>query len=251
MRFSHSLPAKRAAAVVLLTVFAFCVFAQLLAAKEPATISGQAALQKLQDGNRRFVDGKKTFVDVSAARREETAKNGQHPFATVVSCSDSRLPVEIIFDQGIGDLFVIRVAGNVCNVDEIGSAEYVAEHFETPVLVVLGHSKCGAVTAVVEGAELHGNLSALVHGITPAVEKAKKSQPDAKGDALVAAAIEANVWQSVEDLLTKSPILAKCVRDGKLKVVGALYDIESGRVRWMGEHPGQARLLETAANDSH
>ena len=236
----------RACQILSWAVFALIFFTNPLLAKETPTISAETALHKLEDGNRRFVEGKNTFPDIGSERRRETSQDGQHPFATVISCSDSRLPVEITFDQGIGDIFVVRVAGNVCNVDEIGSAEYGADHLGTPVLVVLGHSKCGAVTAVVDGDELHGSIPALVHGIVPAVEKAKKAHPDAKGDALVSAAIEANVWQSIEDLFKKSPLLLKRVQDGKLKIVGANYDIESGKVKWLGEHPQQARLLESA-----
>jgi carbonic anhydrase len=124
-----------------------------------------------------------------------------------------------------------------------GTAEYGTDHLGTPVLVVLGYTKCGAVTAVVEGDKLPGSIPALGHGIIPAVEKAKKSHPEAKGDALVAAAIEANVWQSIEDLLQKSPLVQIRVHEGKLKIVGALYDVETGQVKWLGEHPEQARLM--------
>ena len=231
--------------VFLQTAFALLLAAESSFAKETPTISAEAALHKLEDGNHRFVEGKNTFPDLSSERRKETSQQGQHPFATVISCSDSRLPVEIVFDQGIGDIFVVRVAGNVCNVDEIGSAEYGTDHLETPVLIVLGHTKCGAVKAAVEGGELPSNISSLVHGIVPAVEKARKAHPDAKGDSLVAAVIEANVWQSINAVLTKSPIVAQRVQDGKLKIVGAIYDIESGQIKWLGEHPEQARLLKT------
>jgi carbonic anhydrase len=227
------------------------MLASFAAASETATIGSDDALRKLEEGNKRYLDGKNTFFHIGADRRGETAKDGQHPFATVVSCSDSRLPVEILFDQGIGDVFVIRVAGNVCNVDEVGSAEYGADHLGTPVLVVLGHTKCGAVTAVAKGAELHGNIHALVHGIFPAVEQAKKDNPQAEGDALVAASIKANVWQSIEDLLTKSPLILKRVQDGKLKIVGAIYNIENGSVEWLGEHPQMIRWIDTKEVKSH
>jgi carbonic anhydrase len=232
-------------------LMAFVILSVARASTETSTITSEQALQKLVEGNTRFVDGKSTYSNVSAERRADTAKNGQHPFASVVSCSDSRVPVELLLDQGIGDVFVIRVAGNVCNVDETGSVEYGVDHLGTPVLVVLGHTKCGAVTAVCEGAELHGNIPALVHGIIPAVETAKKSHPDAKGDALVAAAIEANVWQSINDLLKKSPAVLKRVQEGKLKIVGAVYNLEDGHVNWLGEHPEQALLLKTNGNDSN
>ena len=249
MNSSTNLKSMREYKFLLWITLIFCIPFWSLAAKETPTVSSAEALHKLEDGNRRFVKGKNTFPDVGVERRGETAKNGQQPFATVISCSDSRLPVEIVFDQGIGDIFVIRVAGNVCNVDEIGSAEYGTDHLGTPVLVVLGHTKCGAVSAVVKGAELHGNLPALLHGIIPAVEKAKNNHPDAKDDALVAAAIEANVWQSIEDLFKKSSLIMKQVQAGKLKIVGAIYDIEDGHVKWLGEHPEQAQWIKTKGND--
>ncbi|MFP5212513.1 MAG: carbonic anhydrase, partial [Acidobacteriota bacterium] len=169
------------------------------------------------------------------------ASEGQHPFVTILSCSDSRVPLEIIFDRGIGDLFIIRVAGNVTDVDEAGSIEYGVDHLGTPLLVVLGHTKCGAVTAVAQGAEVHGNIAPLVENIKPAVAKAKAK--GATGDALVAEAIQNNVYQSIEDLLKSSEAVRMRVRDGKLQIVGAMYDISTGAVTWMGEHPEQKQLL--------
>ena len=253
--FRYAKSAMKAASAfgMLFSLFAGMVFfgsMPAMAADSAAGMKPEAAIQRLKDGNERFSTGKCEHPDITAERREDTAKNGQHPFATVISCSDSRVPVEILFDQGIGDLFVIRVAGNVCNVDEIGSAEYGTDHLAAPVLVVLGHAHCGAVTAVAQGAELHGNIPALVHNIYPAVETAKKTHPGVEGDALVAAAIEANVWQSIEDLLKKSPAGRERVQAGKLKIVGAVYDIEEGRVKWLGENPDQERLLNDAKNAS-
>ena len=126
---------------------------------------------------------------------KETA-SGQHPIAVVIGCSDSRVPPEIVFDQGIGDVFVVRVAGNVCDAHEIGSAEYALEHLGVPLLVVLGHTSCGAVTAAVVGGEVPGNVRSLLESIQPAVVKAQHEHPDLRGKDLVAAAIEANVWNS-------------------------------------------------------
>lgn len=251
MNFSTNLKPLRVCELLPLIALTLLLPFSAFAETETPAITSAEAMQKLENGNQRFLEGKKVSLDIDEARRKETAQKGQHPFATVITCSDSRLPVEIIFGQGIGDIFVIRVAGNVCNVDEAASAEYAADHLGTPVLVVLGHSKCGAVTAVAKGADLHGNLPALVRGIFPAVETAKKTHPGAEGDALVTAAIEANVWQSIEDLLKKSPIVAKRVRDEKLKIVGAVYDIEDGRVHWLGEHPNQAGLISSEANETH
>ncbi len=205
------------------------------------------AIAWLKEGNQRFVTGKAIHPHATAERRMETAKDGQHPYATLLSCADSRVPLEVIFDEGIGDLFVVRVAGNVCNVDEAGTIEYGTDHLGTPVIVVLGHTLCGAVTAVVTGAQLHGNVSQLVSGIKPAVQKAQVEHPDLHGKDLVPAAIEANVWQAIADLLKRSEMTRNRVKEGKLKIVGALYDIESGKVKWLGTHPDQEKFLNLPA----
>ena len=160
-----------------------------------------------------------------------------------MTCSDSRVPVEVIFDQGICDVFVIRVAGNVSDVDEIGSIEYGVSHLKTPLMVVLGHVNCGAVTAVVTDAELHGSIPLLVDNIKPAVVKALQNNPGVTGSALVPAAIKENVWQSIDDLFKGSPAVRERVKNGTLKVIGAVYDINIGGVEWMGSHPDQERLL--------
>ncbi|MCA9730151.1 MAG: carbonic anhydrase, partial [Candidatus Eisenbacteria bacterium] len=134
------------------------------------------ALEALKAGNDRFVTGTSLFPHLDRKRRYETAK-GQTPFVTVIGCSDSRVPIEALFDQGIGDVFVIRVAGNVCDTDEIGSIEYGVDHLGTPLMVVLGHESCGAVTAVVKDAEIHGSIPKLVDNIGPAVATARKFHP--------------------------------------------------------------------------
>jgi methyl-accepting chemotaxis protein len=218
------------------------------------TLTPEGALARLTQGNARFVAGNSQNPNTGKERLADTAQNGQHPFATVISCSDSRVPVERLFDQGIGDIFVVRVAGNVCATDEIGSIEYGVDHLQTPLLVVLGHTNCGAVTAVVTGAELHGNIPPLLDNIKPALAVAQKKFPNLTGKDLVPAAIEANVWQSVDDLMKSSPATRERVKNGKLKIVGAVYDIETGNVNWLGAHPGQARLLAYASGpgqDAH
>jgi len=195
-----------------------------------------AALQRLKDGNARYRSGQPMHPGFDASRRRETAEHGQRPFATVIACSDSRVPVEIIFDQGIGDVFTVRVAGNVCGLDAIGSIELGVDYLETPLLVVLGHSQCGAVTAALTGAELHGSIPALLDRIRPAVERAKLSHPLQHGEELVPAAVEANVWQSIEDLMRNSPATRRRAAAATLKVVGAVYHLEDGRVEWLGEY---------------
>jgi carbonic anhydrase len=215
------------------------------------TPSADQALKELQKGNARFARGKMLQLRRDQARLEETAK-GQHPFVTVLTCSDSRLPPEIVFDQGLGDVFTVRVAGNVADVDEIGTIEYGVGHLHAPLCVVLGHTGCGAVTAVAKGAEVHGNIPALVDNIVPAVENARRQNPGADEEQLIAAAIEANIFQSIADIFTHSEEVRDLVIAGKLRVLGAVYDIKTGRVRWLGVHPGQAALLTSiSASPAH
>jgi carbonic anhydrase len=212
-------------------------------AAEAADVTPDQALKQLAEGNIRFMGSMAEHPRTDLDRRCLTYTGGQHPVASVLSCSDSRAPVEILFDQGIGDLFSIRVAGNVADVDEIATIEYGVGHLHTPLIVVLGHTKCGAVTAVVDGAELHGNLAELTANIKPAAEAARKAHPDMHGAALVSQAIQANVWQAIADLIGRSDEIRGAVKDGKVKMVGAVYDIHSGAVLWLGEHPQQAALL--------
>jgi methyl-accepting chemotaxis protein len=215
-----------------------------------ATPTSTDALQSLQQGNARFISGHPTHPNQDAERRAEVAK-GQTPFATILTCSDSRLPAETIFDQGLGDLFVVRVAGNVAKTDEIGSIEYGTGHLGTTLLVVMGHSSCGAVKAVLEGAEIHGSIPELVAPIAPAVEKARAANPGAASAEILARAVEANVWESVARILENSASVRDLVKAGKLKVVGAVYDLASGDVHWKGEHPEQARLLAASSAATH
>lgn len=222
-----------------------CASLALASSNPPVSALGpDQALERLQRGNERYVAGKPIHPNADAMRRMVTTKEGQKPYATVLACSDSRVPPEIFFDTGVGELFVVRVAGNVAYFDQVGSIEYAAEHLGTPLLVVLGHTHCGAVTAVAEDAHVAGNIAPMVAGIKPAVAKAKADNPGLSGAALTAKAIEANTWQSIEDVFKQSPEMRLLVREGKVKVVGALYDIESGKVSWLGEHPRQAELLQ-------
>jgi carbonic anhydrase len=206
-------------------------------------VSPEVALRMLQDGNARFVCGPLKHPNQNSKRREDTAMKGQNPFAVVLACADSRVPVEVLFDRGIGDIFVIRDAGNIATTTDIGSIEYAVDHLGSPLVVVLGHSKCGAVTAAVEGGEAPPNIKAIVDFIAPAVAIAKNAAPDKSGEALVPAAITANVWQSMSDIYKSSPMMREKVKGGKVKMLGATYDIKSGKVNWMGPHPQQAQLV--------
>lgn len=193
-------------------------------AETTSNITPDAALQKLMDGNRRYIDQKRTFPDQSRSRILEVAK-GQNPFATILGCSDSRVAPEIIFDQGLGDLFDIRVAGNFIDNVVLGNMEYAVLELGVPLLVVLGHERCGAVKAALDGKPVPGHIGSLVRAIKPAVS-ATKGQP---GDAWDNA-VRANVKMSVNNLKARSPILAKAIKAGTLKVVGGRYDLDTGTV---------------------
>jgi carbonic anhydrase len=198
---------------------------------EQPSMSPEAALQLLKEGHARFLAGKPERPNLTPQRIAETFSKGQHPFVSIISCSDSRVPVEHIFDRGIGDLFVIRVAGNVADTDEIGTTEYGAGHLMTPLVLVLGHTKCGAVTAVVKGDQVGGSIPQLVDNIIPAAQRSKAK--GLTGDALILDAIRENVQQSMQDLLLRSHELSHLQESGKIKVVGAIYHVEDGSIEWM------------------
>jgi len=180
----------------------------------------------LVEGNKRFVAGKPKPRDVVSVR--ESLTKAQHPRVMVLSCSDSRVPPELVFDQTLGDLFVVRAAGNITGPLGLASLEYAFEHLDTTVLVVLGHSNCGAVTAACSGEKMPTpNLQALVDQIEPAVTKVKQS---ATGDALIEAAIKENVHQSAMDILAHSEVLRSAKKQRKLTVIEAEYQLETGDV---------------------
>lgn len=180
----------------------------------------------LMAGNQRFIVGKTNTRDLVSLR--QSLAKGQHPKAIVLSCSDSRVPPEILFDQSLGDLFVVRSAGNIADAIGLGSMEYAFEHLGSTVLVVLGHSKCGAVAAAMSGEKMPtSNLQALVDQIAPAVAKVKNS---AKGDALVESEVQENVHLSTRDVLAHSEILRHAQEEGKLTVYEAEYELDTGKV---------------------
>ncbi len=215
-------------------------FNVMAAERGKAKPSPDQALEMLQQGNARFSAGKSIRPHQNAARLTQAGTEDQadSAYATIMSCSDSRVPVEIIFDAGIMDIFLVSVAGNVIQTDEAGSIEYGLAHVRTPLLVVLGHTQCGAVIAVVDQLQGHGhalerNIPPLVAPIAPAVKRAMKKHPALKGSAVVPATIEENVWQGIEDLFLRSPVTLNMAKAGKVKVVGAIYDVGSGQVKWL------------------
>ncbi len=195
-----------------------------LHANETATTSLDVALARLLEGNKRFVLGAATRPDQTVERRAEVAQ-GQHPFAIVLSCADSRLSPEIIFDQGLGDLFVVRNAGNVLDDHVIGSIEYAVEHLHASLIVVMGHSGCGAVTAAAGGGEAPGHLPAIVESLAPAVALARKKPGNA-----VENAVRINAKLGTAALAQSEPILRAAVTSGRVKVVAARYDLGTGQV---------------------
>jgi carbonic anhydrase len=183
------------------------------------------ALKKLLDGNRRYVAARLQHPHQTPAWRKELTK-GQHPFACILACSDSRVPPEIVFDEGLGDLFVVRVAGNVVDDDVIGSLEYAVEHLGSTLILVMGHQSCGAVTAALGEGEPHTHIQTVVDAIRPAVDTARKREGD-----LLTNAIEANVRLGVRRLSESGPLLSKAVETGTIKILGGLYQLDTGVVQ--------------------
>lgn len=197
-------------------------------------LSAREALERLKEGNQRFVTGVRSLEALlSHTRRAELAAE-QHPFAIVLGCSDSRVPAEVVFDQGLGDLFVIRVAGNIVAPSQVGSVEFAAARFGTRLVVVLGHTQCGAILATLEEARDHRsaspNLQSIVDRIRPSVDTLLATGLPLDGPDLVRQAVRANVRASADHLRHGSALLERLIRDGNLLVVGAEYSLETGAV---------------------
>lgn len=204
----------------------------------------EQALRRLTDGNKRFASGLLSVESIASGQlRQQLARDGQNPFAIVLTCSDSRVPAETVFDAGLGDLFVIRVAGNIVAPSVVASIEFAALTFGTPICVVMGHSRCGAIQSAVSGVmqqqnSITGNLDILLKQIEPAARGAIAAFPESsreRGDGklvedVVSKAIELNVLHSIEQILAASPHLVDLTKSGSFRVVGAVYDIARGTV---------------------
>lgn len=208
-------------------VLSFAAAHAVKAAEKTPVLSAEQSLKLLLEGNQRFVTGKLEHPNQTPARRTEVAK-GQHPFAAVLACSDSRTPPELIFDRGLGDIFTVRVAGNVADPVVVASLDYSVKHLGVRVVMVLGHRRCGAVTAAVEG---HGqnneDLGPLLKELKPAVAAARGMPGDP-----VENAVRENVRLVVKNLAT-SPALSAMVKSGELKVVGGVYDLDTGAIEML------------------
>jgi carbonic anhydrase len=205
-------------------------------------ISASEALERLRDGNRRFVSDVRSRAPLDGQMRRNELAEGQEPFAIILGCSDSRVPAEIVFDQGLGDLFVIRVAGNVVASSQIGSVEFAAERFGTPLVVVLGHSRCGAVLATLEELvrpmeKQSRNLRSIVDRIRPSVEGLLATELRDDHEALVRHAIRANIRASANQLRHGSEVLEDLIRKERVLVVGAEYCLDTGFVDFFDNLP--------------
>jgi carbonic anhydrase len=205
-------------------------------------IDAVEALGRLREGNQRFVTDQTATPALSSAARRVALMTGQEPFAIILGCSDSRVPAELVFDQSFGDLFVIRVAGNIVAPSQVGSVEFAASRFGTRLVVVMGHSQCGAVVATLE--ELQGrptnqskNLQAIVDRVRPSVETLLAGRRDTDPDTLVREAVRANVRASVNHLRHGSELLEKLIQETGLLVVGAEYSLETGVVEFFDNVP--------------
>jgi carbonic anhydrase len=197
-------------------------------------ISAQEALEQLREGNRRFVDGDRTLDKLITQSRRDELVTTQAPIAAIVGCSDSRVPVEIVFDRGLGDLFVIRVAGNIVAPSQIGSVEFAAERLGTRLVVVLGHTRCGAVRATLDDLEKGGaelwNMNSIVARIRPSVEELLATDLKHDHEALWDRAVRANVRASANQLRHGSDVLERLIRSNGLRIVGAEYSLHTGLV---------------------
>ena len=196
------------------------------ASEEESSITSELALQQLMEGNLRYAEGNASHPHQSLERRAELI-SGQQPFAVILGCSDSRIPPELIFDQGLGDVFVIRTAGEVVDNASLASIEYAVDHLGVPLVMVLGHDSCGAVTAAVQGGEAEGHLGSLMDFIRPAVEQAREA---GEGSDLLNGSIDNNVFNIVEALKSSQPVLSEKVEAGELMILGARYRLDSGLV---------------------
>ena len=209
---------------IFITLMMFCI-ANVCFAHSDSNLSAKEALEKLKEGNKRFVELRQKHPDEDKKRREEMLK-GQHPFVVILSCSDSRVPPELIFDQGLGDIFEIRNAGNVLDDHVIGSIEYAVMHCGVKLIVIMGHQDCGAIAATLSGVSETKYIKSLEDSIQPAVEDCKEKGLEIISDNVV----KAHVRQDIEELMSQDVELVKYMKKHKVKIVPAYYHLDSGVV---------------------
>jgi len=205
----------------------------------PEITTAEEAWEELMKGNERYVVGESANKEIISRRKE--VESGQHPFVTVITCSDSRVSPELLFDQGLGDIFIIRAAGNVIGPIVLGSIEYGVEYLHTPLLIVLGHEHCGAVTAALEG-DAEGNIGTILKEIHPAVEIAKGTEKE--GEELVEEAVDENVKLVIQNTLNRSTVVQELFEEGELKIIGAKYFLDSGKVEIIEELSAETTKMD-------
>lgn len=214
-----------------LRLYLFAILAALLVAPAGAsdpqhpTLSPAQALKRLMDGNERYVQHKELHPDMSIERRRQIDQEGQHPYAVILGCADSRVPPELIFDEGLGDLFVIRDAGNVVDDEVLGSIEYAVEHLGVQLVMVLGHEKCGAVSAALKSDKAPGHMQKMIDSILPAIKEARGLPGDQVHNCVVA-----NARHVAFQIKTSEPILRLAVETNRIQVVAANYHLSTGQV---------------------
>jgi carbonic anhydrase len=237
LRISHKFTSSaKLLKIAMLTLLILSVFHILaLAEGGKATVSADTALARLKRGNQRFVTGKPQIRHLISERK--SLAEGQAPYAIILCCSDSRVSPEIIFDESLGKLFVVRVAGNVADPVDLGSIEYAAQHLHAKLLLVVGHESCGAVKATLDGGQAPANIDAIVEKISPAVEKARNQHRDIK--ATLNIAIEENVRQQMNNALQQSAVLREMVEKKELQITGGVYNLHTGKVEYLSENSRQ------------
>ncbi|MTJ12045.1 carbonic anhydrase [Anabaena sp. UHCC 0187] len=193
----------------------------------PNPVSAEEAKRRLIEGNRRFINQNRQYPNQTKRRLQSVSKK-QYPYAAILGCADSRVPPEIIFDQGLGDLFVVRIAGNIASNETIGSLEYSAANLGTQLIVVLGHKGCGAVSAAMDNQPDDGNIGSVVDGIKPSLSQNPRMRGNINDNAVIN-----NIEYQARKLQNNSQIIDRLIRDNRLKIVGAYYDIDTGRVRFL------------------
>lgn len=219
-------------------IMVLCCTAAAIAATVSPGLSPDDALRKLMAGNKRFVEAQTKHHPLTIRETRKGLVGGQKPYAIILSCSDSRVPPEIIFDETLGQLFVVRVAGNVADPVVLGSIEYAVEHLGASLIMVLGHEGCGAVTAAFDATgKTEGNVEAVIERIVPAAQKAKETMKGKGRAEQVNAAIDYNIDLVAGDLTAQSPVIKECVEKGKVKIVKGKYHLHHGEVTLLEQSP--------------
>ena len=232
--------AKKVALWLVLLMVAAWTTASAAGPGSTTGLSSDAALKRLMEGNQRFLESRMLLCGQATRDAAKALSQEQKPYAIILSCSDSRVPPEIIFDQALGDIFVVRVAGNVADPVALGSIEYAVEHFGSSLIMVLGHKRCGAVSAAFDAQGTPtGNLGSIIKLIAPAVVKAKKASKGKPKAVQVETAIDDNISLTADRLITQSSVIKRLVGEGKVKIVQAKYDLDDGKVGLLFDEPGR------------